>query len=64
MQPIIVYAVKRPVEGGVDELFLPYPGGFGVGSKEAAEHLVKPNKHLGYEVVQCIVLPTSAILNR
>lgn len=35
-----------------NQLSLPYPGSLRAGSKEAAEHLVKPNEHLGWQAVQ------------
>jgi len=35
-----------------ERLYLPYPGGDGAGSEEAAHRYVRANEHLGYQKVQ------------
>lgn len=48
-----VYAVSIPGH----PLYIPYPGGRGAGSSDAAFAVVNPNRHLGYRVVECQLVP-------
>ena len=36
---------------------VPYPGGRGTGTIDAARAVAEPNSHLGYEVVRCQLVP-------
>lgn len=48
-----VWAVWVPDAG----LHIPYPGSRGVASFDAAWAVVNPNRHLGYKVVRCQLVP-------
>jgi hypothetical protein len=48
-----VWAVWVPGQG----LHIPYPGGRGTASSDAAWAVVSPNRHLGYKVVRCQLVP-------
>ena len=50
--PVVEYAVW---DG--QRLYLPYPGSYSTGSKEAADSTVAPNKQLGWKTVRCTLVP-------
>lgn len=54
---IELWGISRPIRDTYGkrpgrEVYIPYPGSYPVGSREAAERQANPNHHNGYRVVR------------